>query len=91
MTTNKWIVDILNVAGAVTGMLAARYWYKSCKVPIQPSWSTEPGDSQDSQMGWMAGMMNASTEVAKLNKTAALLTAVSVALTVASTLVGILG
>lgn len=91
MTTNKWIVDILNVAGAVTGMLAARYWYQSCKVPIQPSWSTEPGDSQVSQMGWMTGIMNASTKAAKLNAIAAGWTAVSVVLFVASTLVGILG
>lgn len=91
MMTTKCIAASLAVVGAVTGMLAAWYWFKSSRVPTQPSWPTEPGDAQASQMGRMAGMMNASTKAAKLNAIAAGWTAVSVLLNVASTLVGIPG
>lgn len=90
MMTIEWIKFVLTLAGALTGLLAAWYWFKSSKVTPQPSWQTEPGDAQASQMGRMAGMMNASTEVAKLNKIAALLTAVSVLLCAASAIVGIM-
>lgn len=88
--TIKWIIVILALAGALTGLLAAKYWLESSKVPIQPSWRTEPGDAQLSKMGWMTGMMNAFTEVAKLNAIAALLTAVSVLLCAASAIFGIM-
>lgn len=84
----KWISVSLAFAGAVTGLFAAWYWYRSSKVPIQPSWPIEPGDAQLSQTGWVAGTMNAFTKAAKLNANAACLTAVSVVLFAASTLVG---
>lgn len=89
MMTMKWISVGFAVAGAVMGLFAAGYWYRSSKVPIQPSWLIEPGDVQLSEMGWMAGMMNAFTTTAKLNSTAALLTAVSVVFSAASIFIGI--
>jgi len=88
MMTIKCISVILALAGAVTGLIAARYWFKSSKEPIQPPWPIEPADAQLSQMGWMAGMMEASTRVAKLNAIAACWTAVSVVFWAASTLLG---
>jgi hypothetical protein len=85
----KWASVGLAALATVTGLVAAYYWYRASKIQIEPTWLTEPGDNQLSQMGWMAGMMRAFMESAGLNKHAAFWTAFSVALTAVSSIVGV--
>jgi hypothetical protein len=63
----KWASVGLALLAAVTGLVAAFYWYRSSKIQIEPTWLAEPGDTQLSQMGWMAGMMKAFMKSADLN------------------------
>jgi hypothetical protein len=80
----------LAIIALVSGLIAAWYWYKSSKVPIDPGWSgpTEPVVPEQQQMDWTVAILKATREVADLNKTAALWTALSVAFAAASTIVG---
>jgi hypothetical protein len=76
-----------------TGLKAAWHRYQSSKVKIDPGWSppgmgpSEPVDPELQQMGWTVATITAFSEAAALNKTAALWTAVSLGLSVASTLI----
>lgn len=75
----KTLPVVFNAAAIITGLIAAYYWYKASRIAVVPSWGiTEPGGAQASQMGWIAGMLDAGKKSADLNKTAALLTAISV-------------
>jgi len=86
----------LAVLACITGVVAATYWYRSSKVPIDPIWPqgafglVEPGEREGSQEGWIAGMLQASARVAELNAKAALWTAGSVLLAAASGIVSVL-
>jgi len=86
----------LAVLACITGVIAAIYWYRSSKVPIDPIWPegafglVEPGEREDSQEGWIAGMLQASARAAELNAKAALWTAGSVLLAAASSIVSVL-
>jgi hypothetical protein len=87
----KCVSIALAVGALVSGLIAAFYWYKSSNVDIDPGWTVEhpePVVPELKQMGWNSAMMNAITTSATLNKTAALWTALSVALGGASTIVG---
>lgn len=76
----------LAICACVTGVVAAIYWYRSSKVPIDPIWPggpfglVEPGEREASQDGWIGGMLQASARAAELNAKAALWTAASVLL-----------
>ena len=75
----------LAVAGFVVGLLAARYWLRASRVDAIPVWGDrEPVDPLMSQGGWIAGLLRASSESARLNQRAAVLTAVAVVLTTGS-------
>ncbi len=86
----------LAILACITGVIAAIYWYLSSRVPIDPIWPqgasglVEPGEREDSQEGWIAGLLEASTRAAELNAKAALWTAGSVLLAAASSIVSIL-
>jgi hypothetical protein len=86
----------LAVLACITGGIAAIYWYLSSKVPIDPIWPQgafglmEPGEREDSQEGWIAGMLQSSARAAGLNAKAALWTAGSVLLAAASSIVSAL-
>lgn len=71
---------ILAVITLLAGLKAAWEWYKASKVTIVPDWSVEPGDSQLSEMGWLAATMKAINTSSDLNKTAAIWTALAVCL-----------
>lgn len=86
----KCLSILLAISALVAGLLVARYWYPASKIQPDPGWPTEPGDSQASQMGWTAGIMEAIAKSADLNKTAALWTAAAVVLGSASSVVGAL-
>lgn len=72
------------------GLLAAIWWYRASRVEIVPAWGTgcEPGDNQMSQMLWTAGILEAGMKSGRLNKQAALLTAVSIGLGSIGTIIG---
>lgn len=72
----------LALAALITGLLAAWKWYKASGVEIIPVWQQmgvieRPGGDPE---GWVVGIMQAAQESSSLNQTAALWTAVSVAL-----------
>jgi len=84
---------LLTVAGFVVGLLAAWYWWLASRVATSPAWGEagfEPRDPVMSQMGWIVGMMKAADESAKLNRRAALLTAIAVVLSTGAGLPGLL-
>jgi len=85
----KFISGSLAVAGAITGLLAAWYWYRSSSVQIEPPGVS--GDPQITDTGWLVGTMGAIADAGALNATAARWTAASVVLCAVSTLVGNLG
>lgn len=90
MITIKWVSVGLAVAAAVCGLIAARYWLRASKVPIRPTWDTEPGEQDAAHQGWTFGMLQTSIDSANLNAKAARWTAAAVVLSVASVLVGTL-
>lgn len=74
----------LAILAGITGIVAAIYWFRSSKVPVNPMWPegafgpVEPGEHDASQDGWIAGMMESNARAAELNAKAALWTAGSV-------------
>lgn len=81
----------LAVCVVVTGLIAAYHWYQSSLVQIDPGWTTlhpEPLDEQRRQMDLNVAVNRWATAATKLNKTAALWTALSVALSGAASIVG---
>ncbi len=80
------------VGAAVSGMFAAMYWHRSSNVNHYPEWSADkpkPVIAELKQMAINAALIQGLTKSAELNKTAALLTAVSVFLSVVSTIGGL--
>lgn len=73
----------------VVGLKAAWEWYKASKVTITPDWPVEPGDSQLSEMGWLAATMKAINTSSDLNKTAAIWTAIAVCLGAISSFISV--
>jgi len=69
----------------VTGLVAARYWYRASKITADPGWGpnglAEPGVHSAAQDAWITAMLKSASESARLNKIAALWTAMAVALT----------
>lgn len=86
------------VIAAITGLVAAWHWYRSSKVDIDPSWSLprtggriEPVIPELRDLDLHAGTLAAFRDAAKLNKSAALWTALSVLAAAASSVLGELG
>jgi hypothetical protein len=72
---------------------AAWLWYRASKVQVTPLWvaaGSEPADPQQSQQGWIVGLLTASTDSATLNARAARWTGAAVALTATRTIAGLL-
>jgi uncharacterized membrane protein YfcA len=85
----KFVAIILALISLASGLVAARYWYDSGKVKIDPAWKLEVGGAVDRNiMGWVTGVMIAFNAVSQLNKKAALWTAASVLLSATSAVVG---
>lgn len=82
---------ILALAGFVVGILAAGIWLQASRVIVSPQWGVlEPRDPTTSQAGWIVGLLEATTESARLNQRAAKLTAIAVLLTTGSGVAGLL-
>ncbi|MEO9169068.1 MAG: hypothetical protein ABI230_11750 [Aestuariivirga sp.] len=78
----KALSIILSLFAFLTGSLAAYFWYKASKVPVVPVYEQLGGSGFEpiggSQMDWIVGLLQATHESARLNKIAAIFTAVSV-------------
>lgn len=70
----------LVVGTLISGLWAAWCWYKASNISVDPGWETEPGDPLASQMDWTSGIIEAVLLSARLNKVAALWTAITVML-----------
>jgi len=87
---------VLAIAALIAGLQAAKYWFHASKVNIIPAWPknadvlTEPGETLESQAGWIAGMITAVALSSDLNKSAARWTATAVVLSAFSSLFGVL-
>jgi hypothetical protein len=79
------------VAGLAAGLWAAYCWWKASKVEIDPGGVEQTCDPELIQMSWTTGIMKAVGESARLNKIAALWTAVAVLLNAVSSVLGYLG
>ncbi|WP_186128596.1 hypothetical protein [Burkholderia gladioli] len=87
------VIDFLAVITAFVGFYAAKLWLQSSKVPIVPTWAKyggieQAGGEAQSNGGWIAGIIEASEEAARLNQRAARWTAVSVGLGAITTIIG---
>ena len=76
---------VLAMLAFVTGLIAAWYWYRASKITADPGWGhnglVEPGNRSAAKDAWIAAMLKSASESARLNKIAALWTAMAVALT----------
>lgn len=86
----RLVALFLAVLGFAVGMVAAGYWLRASRVDAAPVWGDgEPVDPVMSQGGWIAGLLQASSQSARLNQRAAVLTAVAVVLTTGSGVAGL--
>jgi len=76
----KVVSIILALIAAGVGLRAAYLWYRASQVIPVPLWQVEPGDTQLSQMGWLAAEMEATRQSGVFNRAAAIWTAWSVVL-----------
>jgi len=77
------------VAAVVTGFVSVRLWYKSAQVSSDPFMGgVESGEESTAQGQWIAAILCDSMEVARLNRKAALMTAWSVGIGAAATILG---
>lgn len=87
----KYLELVLAVAAFITGLLAAGYWYKASRVTADPEWGRNgeyrPVTHSMEQDAWIAVLIQSASESARLNKIAALWTAVAVALNALATLI----
>lgn len=92
--TTKCVALWLAVAGLVFGLVAAWYWFRSTRVPIDPLNGNPnaimPVEPAVERLAWLAAQFRANQEVGRLNTIAASLTAVAVVLSTASSVVGML-
>jgi hypothetical protein len=73
-----------------TALIGALYWWRSSRVVTSPTWGDiEPGDELLSQMGWIAGSLEAARQTASFNKVAAIWTGCSAILGAATTIAGL--
>lgn len=82
MDRMRTVILSLALAGFVVGIFAAGYRFRASRIDAIPVWGDrEPVDPVMSQAGWIAGLLQASSESARLNRRAAVLTAIAVVLT----------
>jgi|GEM_PF-4936490 len=76
------LVATLTLASLLTGLMAAHLWYRASKVNIQPFYvengQMEPVDPLRSQSEWIVSLLRTGQEAGRLNRLAAIWTAVSV-------------
>jgi hypothetical protein len=85
----------LSLIGFITGGVAAWYWFKASKVQPVPTWARgltpfEPVVTELREGGRLAGLLEAVSESARLNKIAAVLTGISVFFSALSVVFGVM-
>jgi hypothetical protein len=90
-TENMHLLAIVAaLIGFALGLVSAYYWWLASRIETMPVWGDrEPVDPILSQGGWIAGMMNAASESARLNQKAAVFTAIAVLLSTGSAVIGL--
>ena len=91
----KFASVALALLGLGCGGAAAWFWFCASKVAVIPIWARgdfpfEPVIAEQSQRGWISGLLQASTESARLNKIAAIWTGGSILLSATSTVFSVL-
>ena len=77
----KFMSFIISFFSFVSGLVSAYYWCRASMVKISPAWDLEiHGDSEKNVMSWLTGNMAAFSKSGRLNKRAAIWTAVTVVL-----------
>lgn len=89
MNSLKITTILLGALGGISGLVAARYWLKSSKIPaLATGGGFEPLETEDKALGWALGSIEAFTESSTLNRKAARWTAISVLLSTLSCFTG---
>jgi len=88
----KYVGLVLALFAFGAGLIAARYWYSASKVQIIPVWEEsgviEPVMPDQSNADWIVGLIATAQKAGRLNKIAAVWTAISVSLGTASAVAG---
>ena len=93
-TLTKSLAVALALGGLASGLLAAWFWEKSTRVPVDPlngdPHAIMPVEFDLSQMSWWAAQFRANQQTGRLNVLAARWTAAAVVLGTLSSVVGVL-
>lgn len=79
----RYVALVLAIAACVTGLIAAWHWYKASEIRIVPPWTpggVRPWEQMLADYRRNEELSESTSESARLNKVAALWTAVAVAL-----------
>jgi hypothetical protein len=86
------LVIAMAIAAFMFGLAAAWYWWKSSSIEAEPLYPEVLTQNSTDLLLWqtmqLGGLLEAGKESARLNRIAAWLTAIAVALSAASTLIG---
>lgn len=89
-----WLPLAVAIAGFAAGLVAAFYWYRASRVNFVPFWEAnggvEPVDPLQSAEHWVVALMKTGRKSGKLNRIAAVWTALSVLLSAISAVLGAL-
>jgi hypothetical protein len=86
----KYLELVLAAVAFITGLLAAWYWYKASRIQTVPKWGYSGEGHWAQALGqhrWTEELITSTSESARLNKIAALWTAVAVMLNALAALI----
>ena len=79
----------LNVIGGISGIVAASYWLKASKVPVEPTWGNfEPVEMEGKALSLALGSEYAFNVSSALNQKAAKWTAASILFSAIASIAG---
>lgn len=94
MTHAKCVAIAMAIAGLLSGLVAAWFWERSGRVPVDPlngdPHAILPVVPELEQLSWRAAQFRADQEMGRLNTLAARWTALAVVLSTASSVIGLL-
>lgn len=94
VVTTRDVALGLAAGSLIFGLIAAWYWLRSTRVPIDPLDGNPnaimPVVPELDRLTWLAAQLRANREVGRLNAIAASLTAIAVVLSTASSVIGML-
>jgi len=87
----KWTSVVLAGLSLIVGLAAAWFWFDSSRVQPEPGPGIDSGERAIQDQAWIGALIVAANKSARLNKIAAILTAVAVVLGTASSVSGAFG